>query len=100
MNHERQDFHISLVYSLGQDFLHRTIFFFLVTLTLNLKSHALNVAIHIWLPLGELHCLLTTLVCFKIWSYCPFINIDMLKCQLPEKKTMCLKDITNNERKL
>ena len=36
--------------------------FDLVTLTSNFESHTLNVAIHIWLPLGELRCLLTTLV--------------------------------------
>ena len=64
MNRERQGFHISHVYYLGQDFLHPTIIFYLVTFTLNFESHTLNVAFHVWLPLGELRCLLTTLVGF------------------------------------
>ena len=62
MNRERQGFHISHVYSLGQDFLHHTIIFDLVAFILNCESHTLNVAIHILLPLGELLCLLTNLV--------------------------------------
>ena len=72
MNHERQGFHISLAYSLRQDFLHHTIISYLVTLTLNFESHTLNVAIHIWLPLGELRCLLTTLVlhCPEVLCLC------------------------------
>ena len=37
-----------------------------VTLTLSLKSHTLNVSISILLPLGELRCLMTTLVFTKI----------------------------------
>ena len=56
MDLERQGFHISL----GQDFLHHTIIFDLVTLTF--ESHTLNVAIPIWLPLSELRCLLSTLI--------------------------------------
>ena len=67
MNHERQGFHIWYVYSLGRDFYIIPITFDLVTLTSNFESHTLNVAIHIWLPLGELRCLLTTLV--KTKSY-------------------------------
>ena len=47
MNHERQGFHISHIYSLWQDLSHHTIIFDLVTLTLNFESHTctLNVAI-------------------------------------------------------
>ena len=62
MNRERQGFHISHVYNLGQEFLHHNIIFDRLGLTLNFESHTPNVAIHIWLPLGELCCLLTTLV--------------------------------------
>ena len=45
MNHERQGFRISHVYSLWQDLSHHTIIFYLVTLTLNFESHTLYVAI-------------------------------------------------------
>ena len=38
--------------------------FDLVTLTLNFESQIQNVAFHIWLPLGELCCLLKTLVIY------------------------------------
>ena len=60
------------MYSLGQDLLHHSIIFDIVALTLNLESHTLDVAIHIWLPLGKLCCLLTTLVYYLCKSL--FIN--------------------------
>ena len=40
-----------------------------MTLTLNFESHTINVAILIWLPFGELRCLLTTLVIKHITVY-------------------------------
>ena len=54
MKRKSQGFHISHVHSLGQDLLNYTISVDLVAFTLNFKSHTLNVAIHIWLPLSEL----------------------------------------------
>ena len=63
--------------------------FDLVTLTSNFESHTLNVAIHIWLPLGELRCLLTTLVLTSEglilhkskWLHCFIMKL----CQVPAK---------------
>ena len=78
MNRERQGCHISHVYSLWQDLSHHTIIIDLVILTLNFEPHTLNVAIQIyvaiqiWLPFGELRCLLTTLVIY----WCNFIGQD------------------------
>ena len=65
MNNKRSDFHISHVYSLWQDLSHHTIISDQATLTF--ESHTLNFAI--WLPFGELRCLLTTLVFFN-WHSC------------------------------
>ena len=78
MNIERQGFHISHVYSLGQSY-HN---FDLVTLTLNFESHTLNVAFHIWLPLGELRCLLTTLVrlCCRRGHTVSQTHLDFFNC--------------------
>ena len=73
--------------------------FDLVTLTSNFESHTLNVAIHIWLPLGELRCLLTTLVetydmsnCFKPCVECNReMNVldDHEKCY---RHRLCVKE--------